>query len=113
MSSLTTPAQTLLPLTLTLHARMRMEERSISRAEVEATLTYGSTRRSAGVRVHEFDEAARLRARRCGLELEGSVGLRVITDLTGWVITVYRTAELGSPTCAATATPCGHSQQNH
>lgn len=76
---------------LTEHARVRMQQRAIPLAAVEALLAYGkSAHHHRGVAIFYFDKAARRRLRRERLDraLEHQLDAFAVVALSGEVVTV-------------------------
>ncbi len=78
------------PLTLTRHARSRLDGRRIPLAAVEAVLAYGRRVWARGAQIHALGDKEVRAAARLGLDLRPYSGLQVVCAPDGAVLTAYR-----------------------
>lgn len=76
-------------LALTAHARLRMQQRGIRLAALEACLQFGRRIRSRGAMFMVMGRREVARARRHGIRLDSLAGLQVLL-IDGQVVTAYR-----------------------
>lgn len=87
---MSTPA----PLTLTHHARRRIDARGVSRRAVAAALDYGRELHARGAVLYVLGRREVRRMRRGGLDLSAHEGVHVVCSADGVVITAYRNHDL-------------------
>ena len=82
------------PLTLTHHARCRIDARGFSRRAVAAALDYGRELHTRGAVIYVLGRREVARARREGLDLSAHEGVHVVCSADGAVITAWRRRDL-------------------
>ncbi len=75
---------------LTNHARLRVAQRGISAAAIDATLAWGRCFRSRGVEVYRLDRRSVCEALARGADVARYEGTHVVVGRGGVVVTTYR-----------------------
>lgn len=96
MPSLLSPADFthITPPTLTQHARTRMQQRGIRKADVAWALRYGRRIHAKGADFYVVGHKEVARWASLGIELSHLAGIQVLTSQAGMVITAYRSHNL-------------------
>ena len=109
-NSITSLPPPLFPLSLTNHAAIRMQQRGISRAALQAVLDFGRRIHAKGLTFYVVGrKEVALYADR-GVNLTNFEGLQVLVAADGAVVTTYRSRDLHAIKVQARARP---SKQHH
>ena len=94
LNSITSFPPSLLPLSLTDHAAIRMQQRGISRAALQTVLTFGRRIRAKGLTFYVVGRKEVALYADHGVNLAKFEGMQVLVATDGVVVTTYRSRDL-------------------
>jgi len=83
-------------LSITAHARTRMNSRRISATSIEMVIAYGRAVQARGAQIYALGKKEVLLAAREGIDLRRYAGLQVVCSPNGAVMTAYRNHDFRS-----------------